>query len=67
MIERALGFTCSIKATTENIATSSSKLAYVTQTYQWDELHDIFVMLWPGLALAELMALMEEDYGFRAT
>ncbi|KAF2735217.1 hypothetical protein EJ04DRAFT_219167 [Polyplosphaeria fusca] len=48
-------------------ATSRNRPAYVSQDYQWDELHDIFVMLWPGMALADLMAVMEEDYGFRAT
>ncbi|KAH7064301.1 hypothetical protein BKA63DRAFT_608579, partial [Paraphoma chrysanthemicola] len=52
---------------TNHVAKTSSKRAYVSDDSQWVELHDVFVMLWPGMALAELAKVMEEDYGFRAT
>ncbi|KAL1610508.1 hypothetical protein SLS60_002177 [Paraconiothyrium brasiliense] len=40
---------------------------YVSASSEWDRLRHILVMLWPGLTLAALMKVMEEDYGFRAT
>jgi hypothetical protein len=43
------------------------KCAYVSASHQWDELHDILIMLWPGMGLTQLMQVMQEDYGFRAT
>ncbi|KAF2032063.1 hypothetical protein EK21DRAFT_87446 [Setomelanomma holmii] len=54
-------------AQTSNAEATSSKSEYVSEHGQWDELHEIFVILWPGMALAELMVVMDEDYGFRAT
>ncbi|KAJ4301798.1 hypothetical protein N0V90_003892 [Kalmusia sp. IMI 367209] len=46
---------------------STERPKYVSQGHRWDELHDIFTILWPGLSLIALMKVMEEDYGFRAT
>jgi hypothetical protein len=50
----------------QHVAKSDIRCAYVSASYQWDELHDILVMLWPGMGLSRLMEVMEEDYGFRA-
>lgn len=53
-------------AATKN-TTSVGRPEYVAEKSDWDRLHHIFVILWPGLCLVELMRVMEEDYNFRAT
>lgn len=43
------------------------KPAFVSKAQEWDRMHPNMAMLWPGMNMSQLMATMEEVYGFRAT
>lgn len=49
------------------MALSVNRTPYVSSGEQWDEKYDVLVMLWRGMTLSELQAVMEISYGFRAT
>lgn len=49
------------------MALSVNRTPYVSSGEQWDEKYDVLVMLWRGMTLSELQAVMENSYGFRAT
>ena len=49
------------------MALSVNRTPFVSSGGQWDDMHDVLVMLWRGMTLSELRNVMENLYGFRAT